>query len=251
MYYLLNNDVKFRPEDGAIWAGDLSDENEPLMLTLTERRLFQLLIEEQGHVLTRNEIFNRVWEHWGFEGSNNSLNHFISRLRKVLDVFGFPETTIQTVPRIGFMLSDDLDIQQIKLPPPILPKRTNQFFLKPYISTSIIILSIIISAFIFFYPGNSASHQNATEYIGNIQQCKVYSLISPIDVDKTLLMNNAMKLIDDNNLSCVNRSTVFFYLDKKSIFHKGGKVFIAFCSEKENELNNCINIMDRNWKGIK
>lgn len=251
MYYMLNNEVKFRPEDGAIWVGDLSDENEPLVLTLTERRLFLLLLEEQGHVLTRNDIFHRVWECWGLEGSNNSLNHFISRLRKVLDIFGLPETTIQTVPRIGFMLSSDLDIQQVKLKHPIPSDKTPHPFFQSYISIFFLMLSIMASAIIYFYPVSSASHQNATEYIGGIQQCSIYSLISPLDLDKALLMHNAAKLIVDNKLSCEQKSTVFFYLDKTSIFYNGGKIFIAFCAEGNDDINNCINIMDRNWKGIK
>lgn len=121
MYHILNKEVVFSPDDGAIWLKEKADDK--VILTPTLNRLLQCLIENHGKVITREEVFQHVWDRWGKEGSNNSLNQFISQLRKIFHSYGFSDDTITTVPRIGFILNNDIAIQTLHEQVPALFKK--------------------------------------------------------------------------------------------------------------------------------
>ncbi|WP_018662086.1 response regulator transcription factor [Heyndrickxia acidiproducens] len=77
---------------------------EPVKLTITQYELLEYLIQNSGNILTREQIFDRVW---GFESDTTVaiVEVYIHHLRKKLEPFGYHKD-IQNVRGIGYILKD-------------------------------------------------------------------------------------------------------------------------------------------------
>ncbi len=101
------------PQGPALRFGDLTLDptrmearrgDRQVDLTLTEFRILELLMENPRVVLTRRQIFERVWG-YDFGASSNALEVFVSYLRRKLEADGEPRV-IQTVRGVGYALKD-------------------------------------------------------------------------------------------------------------------------------------------------
>jgi two-component system response regulator MprA len=75
-----------------------------LDLTRTEFNLLQALLERPGQVMTRGQLFERVWG-YDLDRSSNSLDVYIGYLRRKLEPSGAPRL-VHTVRGVGFVLRD-------------------------------------------------------------------------------------------------------------------------------------------------
>lgn len=109
MRYLINKHIWFRVDDGT-----LKSENNAvdIKLTRTTCRLLTYLLERQGEVATRNELLVNIWDANGLTSSNNSLNKYISDIRRIFSDIGFGQDVIMTVPKIGFMLTGCIEVEK-------------------------------------------------------------------------------------------------------------------------------------------
>ncbi|MCD8054839.1 MAG: response regulator transcription factor [Lachnospiraceae bacterium] len=73
-------------------------EGRPVELTFKEYELLQLLMRNQGIVLSRDQIMDRVWD--GYEGESRTLDMHIKSLRQKL---GEASGMIRTVRNVGYM----------------------------------------------------------------------------------------------------------------------------------------------------
>jgi two-component system response regulator MprA len=73
-----------------------------LDLTRTEFSLLQALLERRGQVITRGELFERVWG-YDLDRSSNSLDVYIGYLRRKLESAGATRL-VHTVRGVGFVL---------------------------------------------------------------------------------------------------------------------------------------------------
>ena len=73
-----------------------------LELTPTEFRLLELFLRNQGRVLARSEIYERVWG-YDFGRASNTLGVHVGYLRRKLEADGEPRL-IHTVRGIGYEL---------------------------------------------------------------------------------------------------------------------------------------------------
>jgi len=81
-------------------SGLLTHSNETVKLAPKVHQLLVYLIENRDRIVSKNEIFEEVWQDTFVE--DNALSYTISKLRKSLAAYE-PETTfIETVPRRGF-----------------------------------------------------------------------------------------------------------------------------------------------------
>ena len=112
MVYRINRTVIYNPDDGTLTLVDDSDQDcvGEISLTPTANRLLHLLIMHQGSVIEREALLEHVWDNYGLKSSNNSLNQYVSMLRRNFADLGLEEAAIVTVPRTGFMFSQDLEI---------------------------------------------------------------------------------------------------------------------------------------------
>jgi two-component system response regulator MprA len=75
-----------------------------LRLTPKEFRLLELFLRHPGRVLTRSEIYERVWG-YDFGTGSNSLGVYVGYLRRKLEEGGEPRV-IQTVRGVGYALRE-------------------------------------------------------------------------------------------------------------------------------------------------
>ncbi|MEV6974023.1 response regulator transcription factor [Kitasatospora sp. NPDC093806] len=74
----------------------------PLDLTKTEFDLLELLLRNQGAVLTRPQIYERIWG-YDFDTDSRSLDVYIGYLRRKSEEHGEPRL-IQTVRNVGYLV---------------------------------------------------------------------------------------------------------------------------------------------------
>jgi DNA-binding response OmpR family regulator len=84
---------------------DILVDGHPVKLTAKQYDLLEYLIHNQNMILTKEQIFDRVW---GFEMDTTLaiVEVYIHQLRKKLEPFGY-HTDIQTVRGVGYKLSDN------------------------------------------------------------------------------------------------------------------------------------------------
>ena len=92
-------DVELEPEAHAVRRGRRS-----LELTRTEFLLLELFMRHPRQVLTRTQIFERVWG-YDFGPASNSLEVYVGYLRRKLEAEGEPRL-LQTVRGVGYVLRD-------------------------------------------------------------------------------------------------------------------------------------------------
>ncbi|KWZ82721.1 putative response regulator ArlR [Heyndrickxia coagulans] len=83
---------------------EIKVDGQPLKLTITQYELLEYLIQNSGNILTREQIFDRVW---GFESDTTIaiVEVYIHHLRKKLEPFGYHKD-IQNVRGIGYLLKE-------------------------------------------------------------------------------------------------------------------------------------------------
>jgi DNA-binding response OmpR family regulator len=75
-----------------------------VQLSAREFDLLCLLAATPGQVFTRETILERVWG-WDYEGTARTVDNFVARLRKKLGTRRRPWPPLQTIPRVGYMIT--------------------------------------------------------------------------------------------------------------------------------------------------
>ncbi len=79
--------------------------NEEILLIPKEFTILEHLIRNQGVVLSREQLENRIWN-YEYSGSSNNIDVYISRLRKKVDG-GHSVKLIHTIRGVGWVLRED------------------------------------------------------------------------------------------------------------------------------------------------
>lgn len=105
MEYLINQSVKFNPEDCTLFSPGFTVD----MITITRLSsdLLVLFVENNQVPLSRETILNKLWENRGLSSSSNNLNNYVSILRKVMKQCGIP-AVITTIPKYGFLFNAEV-----------------------------------------------------------------------------------------------------------------------------------------------
>lgn len=82
--------------------GSLTDGSRELILTKNEMIIFQLLLDRQGEIVTRDALMTALWDNDEFV-NDNALTVNVSRLRSKLSDFGC-EDAIETRKKQGYIL---------------------------------------------------------------------------------------------------------------------------------------------------
>ncbi len=77
-------------------------DGAPVVLTLKEFQLLQLLLERQGTVFTRDQLLNAIWG-YSFDGASRTVDVHIRTLRQKLGSAG---NCIQTVRGLGYKIGE-------------------------------------------------------------------------------------------------------------------------------------------------
>lgn len=234
--YRINRTVIYNPDDGTlklidddihqVSAGEIS-------LTPTANRLLHLLITHHGSVLQREELLENVWDNFGLKSSNNSLNQYISVLRRNFADLGLEELAIVTVPRIGFMFNQDLEIVTENTPAAAdvaeIPEARHTVAHTPvasdlaqppagkrkrYAFTVIALLALLTVANLShaLYNVFSASNQEyeARYLIGDLQGCKVYSFYRASTSSRKALLDEVAIQLRQADLTCPPGNDIYY-----------------------------------------
>ena len=82
--------------------GSLSSESDEIILTKNEMIIFQLLLDRQGEIVTRDELMTALWDNDEFV-NDNALTVNVSRLRAKLSGFGYNDA-VETRKKQGYVL---------------------------------------------------------------------------------------------------------------------------------------------------
>ena len=80
---------------------EVYDSGNKVDFTALEYRIFSLLVQNQGKVVTRELVLEKIWDIAGNYVNDNTLTVYIKRIRKKLS-----SDIIKTVKGLGYMLED-------------------------------------------------------------------------------------------------------------------------------------------------
>ncbi|NLL00915.1 MAG: response regulator transcription factor [Clostridiales bacterium] len=87
-----------------ISEGKVRKKGEDLFLTALEYRLFLTLINNEGHVITRNQLLESIWDVSGEFVNDNTLTVYIKRLREKIEDDPQNPTIIKTERGLGYRI---------------------------------------------------------------------------------------------------------------------------------------------------
>lgn len=110
MYWIINDNIEFWPEHRKLIS--VHDAELNAVLTTPASRCLSLLLEAFPDVVAQQDFFSRVWEEEGMRVPVNTLYQNISIIRRGFRTVGETNhSLIATVPRKGFKLSNDVNIE--------------------------------------------------------------------------------------------------------------------------------------------
>src|SRR5881392_599722 len=101
----------FRPSHGTVRfgafeldedAGELRREGIKVRLQEQPLQILQILLEQPGKVITREELRKRIWPSDTFVDFDHGINNAIKRLREALADTAETPRYIETLPRRGY-----------------------------------------------------------------------------------------------------------------------------------------------------
>lgn len=221
-YYLIGNQVEFRPEENLLYS---RKNGEKITLFVAASRCLQLLLNQQGKLVSQQELFEVGWNRNGVGVSNNTFYQNILTLRKGLKLAGCDETVIKTVPRQGLTIPSSVVVEKIEGDAPLLPTEEEEEALaevnalgntqtccekksrmpKPW---WVVFLSLFacIGILLFVVWNMSGRDKPFTNYnyVGKIDRCNVYLY------NRGTSLNTYRQFITQNKVDCSEQKFVYF-----------------------------------------
>lgn len=253
MTFIIFNSIAFRSEDGTAW--NLAQPQLKMSLTTIPARLFTYLLENADKIIVREELLNNIWDKYGLEPSNNSVNQYISLIRKVLVELGCEEEIIQTLPRVGFFIaggkvSQTDEVKAESVPAPSLEPMHTTHYRR---SIALLIIGIAVTIFLFIQPFSrilsTMDYQFPTSRlyeIGSIADCPVYGL-NPIPQEIAKHKEQLARNFASAKLACVTDAVFIFQSSEGVVHEKSGRIFLTRCiqsGENSSILSDCKAIYD-------
>lgn len=254
MIYVLDDVISYCPEDGTIKVLDGSDQDMTI-LTPVPNRMLQLLVENQGKMLSRDTFLTEVWDKYGKVGSTNSLKQNIGLLRKILDTH-LNKSTIITMPKQGYMFNTNTKIitssTESNLVTDLFKKpKEGSLELRKIIDTvglisekNLLILFTILTVIglVYLAYNTSTNYTNINTYeLSNINGCKIYSLKSYDNPnDKSEAQEEVQLIINRIKPKCSEQDRFLFYNN----FNKNGiterSKLLIHCGQSISKEIGCI-----------
>jgi DNA-binding winged helix-turn-helix (wHTH) protein len=106
--YIINHELVFFPRSHIL--STLNGEKK-LLLSIPASLCFQVLIENQGKIVSHDELLSQVWGKRGINVNNNTLYQNIFLLRKSLNAFELDsKNIISTISKRGFIINENLSM---------------------------------------------------------------------------------------------------------------------------------------------
>lgn len=249
MKFLLADVLVYNDEDGT-----LNDVNTPdgegQLLTCTANAILRLLVHHHGVVVERDDFLREVWDERGLRGSSNSLNQYVSILRKTLGLL-LPDTlAIVTVPKTGFMLSADLPVQRIEpTPAPVevtaVADRPQAKSLRPTL-----LFCLLLTLVVALLCARTLTHPETSklQLLTRIGDCPVYTFSPLADVFRAPAIRIARQIQQDGKLSCLQNSVFYLHIQDALFYGDEGKLVLSQCSRTQGKASICRTLYYYGWQ---
>lgn len=107
--YVINESVIYTPSTHSLYS---ITRNESITMAIPASLCLSLLLKNKGKIVSQTELFHSVWGERGMKVTPNTLHQNISLLRKSLSGLDVDGLVIKTIPRRGFMFSDELVVKE-------------------------------------------------------------------------------------------------------------------------------------------
>ncbi|ELD1760645.1 transcriptional regulator [Escherichia coli] len=237
MLYIIDGKVTYDATNGTLsLIGDKT--NDCTHLTSIANKILHYLVLHHCELVTRDRLFDEVWEKEGIPASSNTLSQYISLLRKVLSGYLGDKNIIVTVPRAGYYLSKEITVSALE----------KQQSKSPYFAIIIttIFCMIFFTSAIFLYTTKSANV--IPRKIGVLNECIIYD-ISGIkgEVTDTFNYRLAKEIFDSTNQKCEKNSAFYIFVQETLHLHKPARVLFSKCIEWSDYRDNCQNFYYYTW----
>ena len=242
----LRSAMKYQLADTLIYNDDdatltLMDSAESQRLTDTANAIFSLLVKHAGMVVERDTFLNEVWDRRGLQGSNNSLNQYISILRRMLAAM-VPETSfIVTVPKTGFMLSADLRVVRLNLPVPIAHARRDPHWLALFGTLITLVVCVSLLAW--------KQHKNQSDVflLSHIGRCPVYTFAPLADVFHDRAIALAQAIQREGTFTCSGDGVFYLHIQDALFYGDSGRLVLSQCAHSRGRASACRTLYYYNW----
>ncbi|NEG59930.1 winged helix-turn-helix domain-containing protein [Pantoea agglomerans] len=226
--YVIGKDFFYDEVNDFIWHR--LDEADKKQLPLTASRILCLFLQNQGKIMTREHIFDEIWVTYGVNASNNTLNQYISLIRKRFEQLGLNDEIIKTIPRTGFLMPEELEIELIGNNPP--EKKS-----KPTAHTEKILYSLVLviscSLVVYFYSVFFGSKDTNLFKVGTIGSCSVYMIYQNSSETRELKLRLAKQMAETYS-PCIGNEVYIYHPSDSFIYDGQGSAFLTRCTYQNN-----------------
>ncbi|MGL4757385.1 MAG: winged helix-turn-helix domain-containing protein [Aeromonadaceae bacterium] len=261
MRYKIADAVAFDEREGAL---ENLASGEKLMLPLTACMTLAFLIEHQGQAISRDEIFRNVWDKYGYKASNNTLNQYISLIRRHLTDLGAGRDIIVTLPKVGFIIPSEVKIErdddsehnspaapQTERPTARQPSQQKYSLLLLLRQHTTIFLALLFSILltgigIIWHYTSPDMYEPPLIKIGDIETCPVFLLGKVSENNKDKVIALVKSITYRHNLPCIAGSEFLFQAQDTVLYNQSGRIFLSRCEtaiDNRDELSSCKDIM--------
>lgn len=230
MSYIIENTVMFDEIKGCLLNFKTNDE---ISLPPTAVCILLILLSSGSSPVERNVFIEQVYTRFGFDLSNNTLNQYISLLRKNIRYLGIEADVIMTVPRVGFYISADINV--VKKPTVIV--KLNDQKINPgkgkcnLLAISVIIMVLVIIGEVIFLtlPNDMEPEEYPLVKAGRIGECDLYFPVNLAELHLKDYEEKAASLAE-RYLPCTPGSVFIYDINAMNFLNGSGKVYLSRCT---------------------
>ena len=258
--YIIDGIIQFIPGQDMVCLKETPEVVLPLSPACTQ--LLLIFINNKGVVLSREHILDLFWEQMGSTPSGNSLNAYVSSIRRAFAGMGLTQEIITTVYKVGFVFNPDISIEFVgkdnfeeKKSNGESDKELNNDIIdnnaiekKTKADRCIILLLLCSLVTILGIPIIIQQKEIVPEKItSGLNECSINYL--PFHSGERYYASDKMKndILTRSGFDCTKGGEYYFYADKRVQDGSSGNIYVAYCIKKGTELERCKDYMEHLW----
>lgn len=237
MPHLIDGVVRFDEIKGSLMNVETGDE---ISLPPSAVCVFIILLNNEKNPVERGEFMEQVYLRFGFDMSNNTLNQYISLLRKNLKNLGVDVDVITTIPKIGFCISPDVVVvnESIKLDFSSAKNiRKSNFIICFIFITGFVIVLAELAGLNFLKKIEPATYDLVKK--GRIDACDLF-MPSNLNAVHYYEYESSARDIARKYIPCTTGSIYIYDIDAVSFLNDTGRKYLARCTGIPNQNDYAI-----------
>lgn len=237
MPHLIDGVVRFDEIKGSLMNIETGDE---INLPPSAVCVFIILLNNEKNPVERGEFMEQVYLRFGFDMSNNTLNQYISLLRKNIKSLGVDVDVITTIPKIGFCISPEVMVLnesgEVNLPSSENITKRN-FTIYFIFCMSFLIVLAELAGMSFLKKTEPAAYDLVKK--GKIGDCDLFlpSNLNAVHFDE---YEASARDIAKTYIPCTAGSIYIYDIDAVTFLNGSGRKYLARCTGKPNTYDYAI-----------